>query len=198
MGVERLLPAIVLVLLVGLAAAGCGGSSPPASSSSSTSANTAGPRDPGPIPEHSDLELPAGIPERATGPAEAASRRTINAWLHALRSGNVERAAHYFRLPSRFQNGTPVLTVDSERERIAINISLPCGARATDMGGAGDYTVVTFRLTRRPGGDCGTGVGNHARGAIRVQGAKITEWYRLPDEPGGEQQAPPATSEPAM
>jgi hypothetical protein len=189
MAVPRSMAALVLTLLFGSAVAGCGGSSTPASNSTSTSANTAG--EPGPIPEHSDLELPQGVPDRATGPAEPASRKTINAWLRALRSGNVERAAHYFRLPSKFQNGTPVLTVDSERERIAINISLPCGAKTIEMGGAGPYTIVTFRLTRRPGGDCATGVGNKARGAIRVQGGKIIEWYRLPDEPGGEQQAPP-------
>ena len=150
-----------------------------------------------PVPQRSDLELPPGVPERATGPADAEARRVINAWLRALRRGDVERAARYFALPSKFQNVTPVLTVDSERERIAINLSLPCGAKAVDMGAAGPYTIVTFKLTKRPGGDCGSGVGGTARGAIRVEHGKIKEWYRLPDEPGGDQQAPPAPSGPA-
>ena len=48
-------------------------------------------------------------------------------------------------------------------------MSLPCGAVATAMGGAGAYTIVKFRLTKRPGGVCGSGVGGTARGAIRVE-----------------------------
>jgi hypothetical protein len=55
------------------------------------------------------------------------------------------------------------------------------------MGGAGPYTIVKFKLTKRPGGDCGTGVGGSARGAIRVARGKIKEWYRLPDEVSGQQ-----------
>jgi limonene-1,2-epoxide hydrolase len=184
---------VALLAVVAAAAAGCGGSSGAGSTTTSTGA---GERDPGPIPQHSDLELPAGVPDRATRPAARESRRVINAWLRALRRGDVRRAAHFWALPSKYQNGTPVLTVDSERERIAVNIALPCGAKAIAMGGAGAYTIVSFRLTTRPGGDCGTGVGGTARGAIKVQGGKIAEWYRLPDEPGGAQQAPPAPSTP--
>jgi hypothetical protein len=78
------------------------------------------------------------------------------------------------------------------------NVSLSCGAVATEMGGAGVYTIVTFRLTERKGGNCGTGVGGKARGAIRVERRHIKEWYRLPDEPGGAQQAPPAASGPVV
>lgn len=152
---------------------------------------------PGPIPPRSDLALPPNVPDRPTGPAAQESRRVINAWLRALRQGDVKRAAHYFALPSKFQNVTPVLTIDSEQERIAVNLSLPCGAKAIDMGAAGVYTIVTFKLTKRPGGDCGSGVGGHARGAIRVERGKIKEWYRLPDQPGGPQQAPPVSSGPS-
>src|SRR5258708_920562 len=86
------------------------------------------------------------LPARA--PAQDASRQVIDGWLKALRSGNVTKAAHYFALPSKFQNATPVLPVTSERERIAITMSLSCGAVATRMGGAGAYTIVTFRLTQ--------------------------------------------------
>jgi hypothetical protein len=112
--------------------------------------------------------------------------RVIRRWLRALDRGDVRRAAHYFALPSRFQNsGTPVLHIDSEEERIAVNLSLTCGARAEKTGGAGPYTIVQFRLVERsgPGGGCGTGVGATARGAILVSGGLIREWYRLPDEP---------------
>jgi hypothetical protein len=91
-----------------------------------------------------------------------------------------------------------VLTVHNEQERIAVNVSLSCGAVATQMGAAGVYTIVTFRLTERKGGNCGTGVGGKARGAIRVERRHIKEWYRLPDEPGGAQQAPSAPSGPTV
>jgi hypothetical protein len=190
MAAGRFIAASVAALTV-IALAGCG-------SNHAAPARTTAVQDAQPVPPRSDLELPPGVPDRADGPAAAEARRVINAWLRALRRGNVERAAHYFALPSKFQNVTPVLTVDSEPERIAINLALPCGARAVTMCGAGAYTIVTFRLTKRPGGDCGTGVGGTARGAIRVEGGKIKEWYRLPDKPGGRPQAPPAPAGPVV
>jgi hypothetical protein len=78
-----------------------------------------------------------------------------------------------------------VLHIDSEDERIAINLSLTCGAKAERTGGAGAYTIVRFRLVERPGpgGGCGAGTGGAARGAILVSGGLIREWYRLPDDP---------------
>jgi hypothetical protein len=173
-----------------IAMAGCGGGH------SSTTATTPL-ADRQAVPQRSELDPPASVPDRATGPAKAEARRIINAWLRALRHGEVERAAHYFALPSKFQNATPVLTVDSERERIAVNLSLPCGAKAREMGGAGAYTIVTFELTKRPGADCGTGVGGTARGAIRVERRHIKEWYRLPDRPGGRQAPPELDGPPA-
>jgi hypothetical protein len=157
------------------AIAGCGGGH-----SSTTPTTTLADRQA--APQRSELDPPASVPDRATGPANAEARKIINAWLRALRHGDVKRAAHYFALPSKFQNATPVLTVSTERERIAVNLSLPCGARARKMGGAGAYTIVTFELTKRPGADCGTGAGNTARGAIRVERRHIKEWYRLPDQ----------------
>jgi hypothetical protein len=169
------LAAASVAVWTAIAMAGCG------SGHSKQTATTL--TDAPPVPSRSDLELPPGVPDRATGPANVEARRVINAWLRALRRGDVERAARYFALPSKFQNATPVLTVHTKRERIAINLSLPCGAKAREMGAAGAYTIVTFELTKRPGGDCGTGVGGTARGAIRVERRHIKEWYRLPDEP---------------
>ena len=182
----------VLAALSVTAAVGCGGAQKTATTTR-TVAN-----DPRPTPPVSDLALPPGVPDASTGPAAMAARHVINDWLRALRSGNVKRAAHFFALPSKFQNATPVLTVHNEQERIAVNVSLSCGAVATQMGGAGVYTIVTFRLTERKGGNCGTGVGGKARGAIRVERRHIKEWYRLPDEPGGTQQGPPAPSGPSV
>jgi hypothetical protein len=179
----------LLAVVAATAAAGCGGSKPgqTVDSTDTTPGNgvTAGTQS---VP--SDLALPADVPQRATGPAGRESVRVIRRWLRALDRGDVRSAAHYFALPSKFQNtGTPVLHIDSEEERIAVNLSLTCGARAEKTGGAGPYTIVLFRLVERtgPGGGCGSGVGATARGAILVSGGLIREWYRLPDEP-----APPA------
>jgi limonene-1,2-epoxide hydrolase len=165
----RIAAALVVIALL----AGCG-------RAAKTSTTVA---DPPPAPQRSELDPPASIPDRATGPATKEARQVITAWLRALRRGDVQRAARYFALPSKFQNSTPVLTVHTKRERIAVNLSLPCGAKAREMGAAGVYTIVTFVLTKRPGGNCGTGVGGTARGAIRVERRRIKEWYRLPDEP---------------
>jgi len=191
MAVGRSAVAVLAALSV-TAAVGCGG----AQKSSTTPPTVA--NDPGPTPAVSDLALPPGVPDESTGPAAVSARRVITDWLKALRRGDVKRAAHYFALPSKFQNATPVLTVNNEQERLAVNLSLSCGAVATEMGGAGVYTIVTFRLTERKGGNCGTGVGGKARGAIRVERRRIKEWYRLPDDPGGAQQAPPAPSGPSV
>jgi hypothetical protein len=175
-------------------AAGCGGgaeeAAPPAASERPAAVQ----------PKVSaDLALPRGVPDRANGPADPAAERVIRGWVSALRHGDVARAARYFALPSKFQNtGTPVLTLDSELERRAVNESLTCGALVQEIGGNGPYSIVTFRLTERPGGDCGTGAGHRARGAIRVARGRITEWYRLPDEPGGEPIPPPAPSGPSV
>jgi hypothetical protein len=197
---RNLTAALVVALAVAAAvAAGCGGGSSsngtsrgakstPATKSASKQAPAPSPRD--------ILGLPDKVPDRAKGPARPEARRVIRAWLRELRHGHVVRAAHYFALPSKYQNNTPVLLVDTEAKREAVNKALPCGAIATAMGANGAFTIVTFKLTKRPGGACGSGVGNSARGAIKVNRGHIKEWYRLPDQPTPE--GPPALSGPAI
>ena len=185
----RSVVAVTVSVLTLAAAAGCGGGSAnrrpdPADTAPSNGTGT------GTQSVPSDLQVPKSVPRRATGPARRSSTRVIRRWLAALDRGDVRRAAHYFALPSKFQNaGTPVLHIDSEEERIAINLSLTCGAKAERTGGAGAYTIVQFRLVERsgPGGGCGAGVGGTARGAILVSGGLIREWYRLPDAPAAAQ-----------
>jgi hypothetical protein len=123
-------------------------------------------------------------PRPGAGPADA----------RGLRRGHIRRAASYFAIPSKFQNGTPVLTLDSRLEVLAVNISLPCGAVATRMLRSGEFTIVRFRLTERANGDCRGAEGHTTGGAIRVAEGKIQEWYRLydPDESG----PPPARVDP--
>jgi hypothetical protein len=191
--------AAVLAVAIATAAAGCGSSSSDRTSSSQRATTSAPPApEHAPIQPEGDLAIPRRVPRDGTGPSDPRARRVIRAWLDALNHDEIERAASYFALPSKFQNGTPVLTVDSRVERIAVNLALPCGAKATEMRGAGTFTIVTFRLIDRPGGECGQGAGGRARGAIRVAKDKIVEWYRLPEVPGGEQIAPPAPSGPTV
>jgi hypothetical protein len=184
---------VVALLVATLALAACGGGSSGSGvdKGDTSPGNGAGTQTQQTQTIPDDLKVPKSVPQRATGPAKRSSTRVIRRWLAALDRGDVERAAHYFALPSTFQNaGTPVLHIDSEDERIAVNLSLSCGARAERTGGAGAYTIVLFRLVERggPGGGCGTGVGGTARGAILVSGGLIREWYRLPDEPAAAQQ----------
>ena len=146
----------VTILLSVLATAGvaaCGGAKPsdPVDRTDTTPGNGAQTQT---IPP--DLQLPPNVPLRATGPASTASTRVIRRWLAALDRGDLLRAAHFFALPSKFQNsGTPVLHIDNEDERIAVNLSLSCGAKAEKTGGAGAYTIVQFRLTERKGPGAG-------------------------------------------
>lgn len=97
------------------------------------------------------------------------------------------------------QNGTPLVELTSTAEVRAFNGSLSCGSVLTSGLGARDgYTIAVFRLTSRPGADCGSGTGNLARTAIRVRDGKIAEWYRLPEDPDAPApQQPAAPQEPA-
>src|SRR6185312_8588732 len=107
---------------------------------------------PGPRPtSNSDLLLPAHVPRRAHGAADRAKVRVIAGWLRALRSGDEARAARYWATGAKFQNATPVLTIDTPVEKLAIQKSLPCGAKIRQAGGPDPFVVLVFVLTKRRG-----------------------------------------------
>ena len=133
---------------------------------------------------HSPLELPAGIPLTSAGAADPADAKVVRAWSAALRAGDVAAATALWAVPSKVQNGTPVLTLSTRDFVRTFNASLPCGSVVTATGEAKGFTIATFRLTERKGGDCDAAAGATARCAIRVRDGKIVEWYRLPDEQG--------------
>ena len=144
-----------------------------------------------PVPRRA-LDLPRGVPLRSSGaPADPAQAKVIRDWTDALRGGDVRAASALWTIPSKVQNGTPVIELSSRAAVRLFQASLPCGALVTESAGAArGFTIVTLRLTQRRGGDCGSGAGSRARTAIRVRDGKIAEWYRLPDDPDGDRPGP--------
>jgi len=182
-----LIPTIVAGILV---LTGCGGQDQPTRAQGSTASPPAPSSGPGRAPRPaSPLEAPQAVPRKGAGPADPASVAVIKGWAKALVQGRIARAATFFAVPSKVQNGTPVLTVSSPRAARAFNEALPCGATVTKTQAAGDFTIVTYALTERPGGDCMGAAGALAYGAIKVRDGKIVEWYRLPGT-GGETTPP--------
>lgn len=124
---------------------------------------------------------PKRIPTRARRPVDPGAKRVIESWLKALRDGHLAAAARHFAVPLTFQNGTPVEHLTSRAAvRLAVG-GFPCGAVAYKYGAAGRYTLVRFRLTERKGDDCHGAAGHTTGGALRVEGGRIREWYRLYD-----------------
>jgi hypothetical protein len=113
-------------------------------------------------------------------PAGHQAVAVIEGWVEALSEGDVGGAAGYFALPSVAENGTAPLALRSRADVVAFNRSLPCGARLVRASPLGRFIAATFRLTDRPGGDCGSGSGLLARTAFVVRNGKIVQWRRLP------------------
>jgi hypothetical protein len=105
----------------------------------------------------------------------------IRRWSDTLRRGDVPGAARLFAVPATVANGTPPERLRNVGEVRAFNESLPCGARLLRTRRARGYTIATFRLTDRRGGDCGDGAGATASTAFKVRDGRIVEWLRVPD-----------------
>jgi hypothetical protein len=115
-----------------------------------------------------------------TAPAAIGAAPVIRGWADALRAGDTRHAAAYFALPSVAENGPPAIRIRSREDAELFNISLPCGARLLGVKSSGRYAIATFRLVKRPGGDCGDGVGQKARTRFLVRNGQIIEWRRVP------------------
>jgi hypothetical protein len=156
---------VTLLLGIALVGAGCGGSSgdsgattTPSESASGTSGSTA---------------------EPDVADADRADVRVITGWVDALRKGDTEASASFFAVPSTAENGPQLLEIESRRDALRFNESLPCGARLIAAGTEGDFTTATFKLTERPGGDCGAGTGGIASTSFQIEHGKIVEWRRV-------------------
>lgn len=118
---------------------------------------------------------------RAAGDDQPTDEEVIREWVDTLRQGDVEAAGELFALPAVVANGTPPVALETRRDAVAFNRSLPCGARLIDTESAEGGTIGTFELTERPGGDCGAGVGELARTLFVIRDGQIAEWHRLDD-----------------
>jgi hypothetical protein len=126
---------------------------------------------------------PAPAPPK---PEVSAAERVIRGWLVAIRRGDARKAASYFAVGARVQNGGPPRTLDDPAILLAWNATLPCGAVLIGIHPRTDgFVIADFRLTDRKGSSCGDGLGATAHSAIRVDHGRITDWYRLPDSSPG-------------
>ena len=107
----------------------------------------------------------------------------IEDWSATLSEGDVEGAADYFAIPSTAENGPLLIKIESRADAIAFNESLPCGAEVISAQTEGEFTTATFRLSERPGGGCGTGVGGTASTSFVIEDGKIVEWRRIDGQP---------------
>lgn len=172
------------IVLCALLPAACGGSS---AQPRADRAQTETAPEPG-----TPLELPAGVPLKPTRTADRSQASVVRRWARALREGDIAAASALWAVPSKVQNGTPVLTLSSRRDVRIFNGTLPCGSIVIAAGAAGeDFTIATVHLTERKGARCDAAAGAIARTAIRVQDGRISEWYRLPDDPDAPGLAPP-------
>jgi limonene-1,2-epoxide hydrolase len=127
---------------------------------------------------------------KVAGDADPGDVRVIDAWVTALRRGDVDAAARYFAIPSVAENGPLLLHIKSLDAARRFNESLPCGARLVRAETQGRFTTATFRLTERPGsGTCGPGTGSAAKTSFVIRDGKIVEWRRV-GPAGGGQRAP--------
>jgi hypothetical protein len=143
---------------------------------------------PGTLPSATLAPPPTATPKPKATPAperariSADERQVIKGWSEALRHGHVTAAARYFSIPSVVQNGIPAF-LTSRAEIRQFNRGLSCGAKLLSVRrGAAHAVVATFRLTNRPGAECGTGKGSLAAAKIIVRRHLIIEWLRADDQ----------------
>jgi hypothetical protein len=163
----------VLVLAAALTLAACGGSSTAGDSTRAVRDRAESPATVAPQKNYENY-YPPGT-HRASRKAVA----VITGWSDQLRAGHVAKAASYFAVPVIVQNATPPIRLDTRKEVLAFNQTLPCGAHIVKTIAGSRYTVATFVLTERPGSPgCGA-TGKLAATAFLLRHGKIAEWRRV-------------------
>jgi hypothetical protein len=128
-------------------------------------------------------DSPTGPFDPRTADADPEDLAVIENWSEALEHGDVREAANFFAIPSVVQNGGPPVTISDFGEAVDFNRALPCGAVVIAASTEGDLTTATFRLSDRPGGDCGSGAGERAATAFEIEDGRIVQWLRVGTAP---------------
>jgi hypothetical protein len=163
----------VIAIAAALTLAACGGSTADKSTSAASDTPNAPASTVAPQKDYTNYYPPG------THKASAAAVRLVTAWSDQLRAGHVRKAASYFDLPVIVQNATPPVRLDTKKEVLAFNQTLPCGAHIVKTFAAAHYIVATFVLTERPGSPgCGA-TGKLAATAFLLRHRKIAEWRRV-------------------
>jgi hypothetical protein len=164
---------LVPVVAAALTLAACGGSTTAGDSTRTATQRAASPATVTPPRDYRNYYPPG------THKASRQAVAVITAWSNELRAGHVQRAASYFSVPVVVQNATPPVRLDTRKEVLAFNQTLPCGAHIVRTLAGAHYTVATFVLTERPGSPgCGA-TGKLAATAFLLRHGKISEWRRV-------------------
>ena len=137
----------------------------------------------------------AAAPTAQVAGGDTEEAKVVREWADRLRRGDVVAAARLFALPTKVQNGSPLLTLRTRSQVQGFNRTLPCGAKLLSALAHHGYVIAEFRLTDRSGPgaipDC-PGKGNKASTAFKIRKGLIVEWRRvvLPGEKGSGAPAP--------
>jgi hypothetical protein len=171
-----------VVALLALVAAGCGSSGGDRFDLHTPGAQTGGKPAATLAPPPTSTPTPKPTPTPTPAPVTADEKRVIQGWSDALRHGRVAAAAKFFSVPAVAVNDVQLFLTSRAAVR-KFNRGLVCGAKLlTARRGPQHVVVGTFRLTDRPGGRCGTGVGGLAAVQFLVRRHLIMEWLRADDQ----------------
>jgi hypothetical protein len=161
-------------------------------------AETAAPSATAPPDQSGNAAPQATAPPGPDDQVTAAEKRVIKGWSDSLRAGRVDDAAGYFTVPVLVANNSPdgaVLgTLDEVKE---FNRTLPCGAKLIRTRRAPEgFAVGIFRLTERKNSPepCGSGVGETASVAFRIDDGHIRMWLRVVEAGAPDPMATPTPS----
>jgi hypothetical protein len=133
--------------------------------------------------------------EGAGVPASAIA--VIQGWANALREGHPKRAAAYWADPSVLINGPDssghysVIRIETERQAIIADDTLPCGATLRSSSRDGDFIRANFTLSPRPGVAQSAGCSGPASVDFLIRDGLIVHWIRSSSTPGS-----PSSKEP--
>ena len=115
------------------------------------------------------------------GSGERSAESVFRAWSQELNSGDNEAAARLFAQGARVVQPGFVGRLETYKQALAWNASLPCSGRIVSMKSQGDVARATFVLGDRQTSKC-DGPGERATALIRVRKGKIVLWHQTAGE----------------